>query len=229
MNSFKSAIAPKIQVVICSMLIGSTFFAANCFAQQTPARADVIAQEDTRQSKTASLEQLLGCYQFPNKAAFIEFELKDNVLFAKQLWDNKEYQLIQIDATNFESKEEGYKVEFLKDSTGQFAYAKLLGRITTVKVGFDPKIIKQLSAAQIKGLEGSYVLKDDTSLEIDIRSSANGLILKQLWDNKEVAFTPRSETFFLNEDGTFPLTFLLSDGEAAQVTCFENDVWLKAK
>src|SRR3546814_1089299 len=56
----------------------------------------------------------------------------------------------------------------------------------------------------------------NNSFKIDIRSSANGLILKQLWDNKEIAFTPRSETFFLNEDGTFPLTFLLSDGEATQ-------------
>ena len=67
------------------------------------------------------------------------------------------------------------------------------------------------------------------SLQIDIRSSANGLTIKQLWDNKEVAFTPRSETFFLNDDGTFPLTFLLSDGEAVQVTCFADDVWIKAK
>ncbi|WP_134091140.1 hypothetical protein [Olivibacter sp. XZL3] len=130
--------------------------------------------------------------------------------------------------TNFESKEEGHKIEFLKGSSGQFTHARLLGRIMTTKVGFNPTIIKQLSAAQIKGLEGTYVLKDDTSLGIEIRSSAKGLMLKQLWDNKDIAFTPRSETF-LSDDGIFPLTFLLSDKEAMQVISFENNIWLKAK
>ncbi|SEL31363.1 hypothetical protein SAMN05421740_104230 [Parapedobacter koreensis] len=206
MNSFKSAI-----------LLVSAFLATNCFAQG-----------DSRQSKTVPLEKFAGYYQFPSKAGFIQFEPKDNALLAKQLWDNKEYQLIQINETNFESKEEGHKIEFLKDNSGQFTHAKLLGRIMTTKVAFNPKVTKQLSAAQLKKLEGTYSLTDDNSLQIDIRSSANGLTLKQLWDNKEIAFTPRSETFFLNDDGTFPLTFLLSEGEAVQVTCFEDDVWHKA-
>ena len=230
MNSFKSAIAPIIRVVTGSILFGSVFLSTNCFAQTTTrAGVIVVAQGDSQQVKTVPLEKFSGYYQFPSKAGFIQFELRDNALFAKQVWDNKEYQLIRINATNFESKEEGHKIEFLKDSSGRFAYAKLLGRIVTVKVGFDPKIIKHLPASQLKRLEGAYILKDDNSLKIHIRSSEKGLTLKQLWDGKEIAFTPRSETFFLNEDGTFPLTFLLSNGEAVQVTCFKDDVWLKAK
>lgn len=227
MNSFKSAIAPKIRVTIGGILLGSAIISTNFFVQ-TPTLASVITQRDSQQSKTATLEKYVGYYQLPDKASFIQFEIKDNVLFAQ--WDNKEYQLTQINETNFETKEEGYKVEFLKDTSGQFTYAKILEKITTVKVGFDPNTIKQLSATQLKGLEGTYSLKkDDNSFKIDIRSAANGLTLKQLWDNKEIAFTPRSETFFLNEDGTFPLTFLLNNGEATQVTCFEKDVWLKAQ
>lgn len=218
MNSFKSAIAPKIRRIIGSILFGSAFLATNCFAQG-----------DSQQPDTVPLEKFAGYYQFPSKAGFIQFEPKDNVLFAKQLWDDKAYQLIRIDETNFESEKEGHKIEFLKDNSGQFTHAKLLGRIMTTKVSFNPKITKRLSAPQLKRLEGTYILTDDNNLKIDIRSSANGLTIKQLWDNKEVAFTPRSETFFLNEDDTFPLTFLLSDGEAVQVTCFADDVWLKAK
>jgi len=225
MNSFKSAMATKIHVAISGILFGIALISTNCFARQTPTRAE-ISQGDSQQSKTVSLEKFTGYYQLPDKASFIQFELKDNALLAQ--WNNKEYQLIQINETNFETKEEGYKVEFLKDYSGQFAYAKILDKITTVKVGFDPTIIKQLSAEQLKKFEGSYILKND-NFKIDIRSSADGLILKQLWDNKEIAFTPRSEIFFLNEDGTFPLTFLLSNGEVAGVTCFKNDVWLKIK
>ncbi|WP_157278367.1 hypothetical protein [Olivibacter sitiensis] len=226
MNSFKSAIATEIGMAIGSILLVNTLLSTNCFAE-APAHAGIITRGDSQQSETVPLEKFTGYYQLPDKASFIQFELKDNILLAQ--WDNKEYPLIQISETNFESKEEGYKVEFLKDSSGQFAYAKILGRITTVKVGFDPKTIQQLSLAQLKRLEGTYIFKDDNSFKINIQSSANGLTLKQLWDNKEITFTPRSETFFLNEDGTFPLTFLLSDGEAVQVTCFEDDVWLRAK
>lgn len=225
MKSLKFSITPKICLIIGSILFGGASLSSNCYAQHVGANIHAERQ----QPETVSLDQLLGSYQFPNKVAFIAFALKDNILFAKQLWDNKEYQLIQINETNFESKEEGHKIEFLKDSTGRFTQAKIMGRIMTTKVGFDPEIIKQLSAAQLKRLEGNYIMKDDNSLKVHIRSSPNGLTIKQLWDNKEIAFTPRSETFFLNEDGTFPLTFLLSDGEAVQVTCFEDDVWLKAK
>lgn len=218
MNSFKSTIAPKIRRIIGSILFGSAMLSTNCFAQG-----------DSQSARTVPLEKFSGYYQFPSKAGFIQFEPKDDVLVAKQLWDGKEYQLIQVNETNFESEKEGHKVEFLKDNSGQFSQAKLMGRIITVKVEFDPKKVKPLSAGQLKRLEGTYSLTDDNSLKIDIRSSANGLTIKQLWDKKEVTFTPRSETFFLNEDGTFPLTFLLSDGEAVQVTCFKDDIWLKAK
>jgi len=225
MKSLKFSITPKICVMVGSILFGSISLSNNCYAQQL----DATMHGEKKHPATVSLDQLLGNYQFPNKVAFIAFELKDTSLSVKQLWDKKEYQLIQINETNFESKAEGYKIEFLKDSTGRFTHAKIMGRIMTTKVGFDPEGIKQLSAAQLKRLEGTYVLKDDNSLKVSIRSSPNGLTIKQLWDNKEIAFTARSETFFLNEDGTFPLTFLLRDGKATQVTCFEDDVWLRAK
>ncbi|WP_134087902.1 hypothetical protein [Olivibacter sp. XZL3] len=226
MKSVKFAISPTIGAIMRSILFVSAFLSTSCFAQNV----STVKSGDGQQPETVPLENFSGYYQLPNKAAFIRFEPKDNVLFGKQFWgDNKEYQLVQINETNFETKKEGHKVEFIKDGSGEFTQAKILGRITTVKVGFDPTIIKQLSAAQLKRLEGTYILTDDNSFKLDIRSSAKGLTLKQLWDNKEITFMPRTETFFLNEDGTFPLTFLLSDGEATQVTCFEDDVWLKGK
>ena len=219
---------PGIGSAIGSVLLVSVFLSSKGFVQ-VPANANVARQEHLSASKTIALEKYTGYYQMPNKAAFIQFEVRDEALFAKQLWDNKEYELVQLDETNFESKKEGHKVEFLKDSSGQFTTAKILGRMTTVKVAFNPQVVKQLSAAQLKRLEGVYSLKDDSSMQIDIRSSANGLTLNQLWDNKEIAFTPRSEAFFLNEDGTFPMTFLLNGSEVSQVTCFEDDIWLKTK
>lgn len=228
MNTFHSAIAPTLGWAIGGILFASAFLSTNGYAVP-PTHASIIVQQHTSLATTTPLQQFVGYYQLPNKVAFIQFEVKGNALFATQLWDNKVYELAQLDETHFESKKEGHKVEFLKDSSGQFTSAKILGRITTAKVGFDPTTVKQLSAAQLKQLEGTYTFKDDNTLKLNIRSSASGLTVKQLWDNKEIAFTPRSETFFVNADGTFPLTFSVSSGAATQVTCFEDDVWFKAQ
>ncbi len=226
MNAFQSAVATGIRGVIGGILFGSVLI-SNGFAL-TPARAGVAGPLAGQHVAAVPLETFVGFYQAPDKASFVQFELKDDALFAH--WQNKEYQLVRVDETHFKTKSEGHEVEFLKDGSGRFTQAMLLGNILTVKVGFNPYTVKTLSAAQLKGFEGTYRLtRDDNSFEIAIRPSANGLILKQLWDDKEIAFTPRSDTFFLDAEGTFPLTFLLREGEAVQVTCFEADVWRRTE
>jgi len=225
MKLFNLTITPKICMMVGSILLGSGLLSTNCFAQGSGA----IMHEDVQQSNLVSLDQMLGYYQLPNKVAFYEFKQKDTSLFVKQLWDNKEYELIRINELNFESKNEGYKVEFIKDSSGRISHAKILGRIMITKVGFDPKKTIRLSSEQLERLEGIYLLSGDNTRKIKIQTSEKGLTIKQMWDNKVVDFTPRSETFFLNEDGTFPLTFSFNNGKVTQVICFENDIWLKEK
>ncbi len=229
MNSFRFAIIPKILVITGSVLFGNASHSTNCFARNVPVHTGAVMQGGSQPSDTVALDQLSGYYQLPGKVTFIEFQLKDNVLFAKQLWDNKEYQLIRINETSFETKEEGHKIEFMKDSSGQFNNAKILGRIMITKVDFDPGKIIALSADRLKQLEGIYMSRDNNDLRINIQSTATGLTVKQMWDNKNILFAPRSATFFLNDDDTFPLTFIQNHGLVTQVICFESDVWIKVK
>src|SRR5690606_10244727 len=146
-----------------------------------------------QRSQKVVKEEFVGFYQFPNKVAFIEFNLADGVLKARQLWDGKEYQLNQVSETDFETKQEGHKIEFLSDNDGHFTKAKLWGRIVASQVSFNPKIVRRLSDVQLKRLEGNYVLADDNNIKMQVRSVKDELIIKQLWDNKEISFTPRSE------------------------------------
>ncbi|HAU53597.1 hypothetical protein [Sphingobacterium multivorum] len=174
------------------------------------------------------LKSFQGYYQLPNKVAFIAFEEQDNNLYATQLWDQKKrYQLVRKDDTHFESKNEGYAIEFLKNGSGDFSQTKILGRILCERVPFDPTKIASLTASQLKQLAGTYLKVNDNNFKIQIDPSSTGLMLTQLWDNKTISFTPRSEFFFLNDDGTFPLTFSVANGKVKQMQCFENDVWLK--
>lgn len=202
---------------------------AYCLLVGHGAFAQNAAANASQQQNQSPLKSFQGYYQLPNKVAFIAFDEQDNALHATQLWDQKKrYQLVRKDDTHFESKNEGYSIEFLKNSSGDFSQAKLLGRIVCERVPFDPNKIASLTASQLKQLSGTYLMANDNNFKITIEPSAQGLILKQLWDNKTVSFTPRSELFFLNEDGTFPLTFSVANGKVEQMTCFEKDLWLKA-
>jgi|GEM_PF-466682 len=228
MNTRKPALATNIKTFLGSILLSSTILSTNCLAK-IPIQQAVNEEVATLPVEVAQLEKFTGYYQLPTNSDFILFEVKDNILFAKKLWDNKKYHLSQVNESTFEAKDGGYKVEFIKDNSGHYAYAKILGKIMSVKVNFNPEKITQLSTEQFKQLEGTYISKGDNNFTINIRASNNGVILKQLWDDKEIEFTPRSETFFLNQDRTFPLTFSLNNKEAVQVTCFENEVWIKEK
>lgn len=214
----------QISKATCSLLVGACWFLASndTFAQTSFPSA-------SHQQNQAPLKSFQGYYQLPNKVAFIAFDEQDNALHATQLWDQKKrYQLVRKDDTHFESKNEGYAIEFLKNSSGDFSQAKILGRIVCERVPFDPNKIASLTASQLKQLSGTYLMANDNNLKITIEPSAQGIILKQLWDNKTISFTPRSKLFFLNEDGTFPLTFSVANGKVEQMTCFEKDLWLKA-
>lgn len=196
------------------------------------ASIDTFAQsafkDSPHQQQSVPLKSFQGFYQLPNKVAFIAFEEHDNNLYATQLWDQKKrYQLVRKDDTHFESKNEGYAIEFLKNGAGDFSQTKILGRIVCERVPFDPNKIATLTASQLKQLAGTYQKLNDNNFKIQIESSSTGLILTQLWDNKSISFTPRSEFFFLNDDGTFPLTFSVANRKVEQMQCFENDVWIK--
>ncbi len=225
-------IKPSIRSKAISQISRTTFgllVGACCLLTSYDTLAQTTSPSASLQQNRTPLKSFQGYYQLPNKVAFIAFDEQDNTLHATQLWDQKKsYQLVRKDDTHFESKNEGYAIEFLKNSAGDFNQAKILGRIVCERVPFDPNKIASLTASQLKQLAGTYLMANDNNLKIAIEPSAQGLILKQLWDNKTISFTPRSELFFLNEDGTFPLTFSVANGKVEQMTCFEKDLWLKA-
>jgi hypothetical protein len=82
-----------------------------------------------------------------------------------------------------------------------------------------------IQAQDLKAYEGYYKMGD---AYLHIAAAGNGLVLKQMWDNQEVAFSPRTELEFTNDDGNFPLKFTKApDGTFTQVLAFDRDLWIK--
>jgi hypothetical protein len=93
------------------------------------------------------------------------------------------------------------------------------------------QIKKEVKDTQsLKNFEGYYQFENDKSTFLQITAKGNNLILKQLWDGKEIVFEQESELEFFNEEESFPLKFTKGqDGAITQVLAFDKDVWDKVK
>lgn len=91
---------------------------------------------------------------------------------------------------------------------------------------------KKVPAAvqQLNGFEGYYHLDKDPNLYLQIMVINNKLLLKQLWDDREITFEQKSALYFYNDQLSFPLTFSKdANGEITQLLAFERDTWIKVK
>lgn len=90
------------------------------------------------------------------------------------------------------------------------------------------KKIVTLKPAQLKALEGYYELEGNKELHLQFTATKNQLILKQLWDGREVTFDPESELEFFCQQFPFPLKFSKDPaGQVTQVLAFDRDTWKK--
>jgi hypothetical protein len=83
----------------------------------------------------------------------------------------------------------------------------------------------------LKSFEGYYTMNfGSQTAYLQISATADGVKLKQLWDQKEIVFARKSDLNFEGENGTFPLNFSKgADGVVSQVTAFNRDLWTRTK
>jgi hypothetical protein len=83
---------------------------------------------------------------------------------------------------------------------------------------------------QLSGFEGYYRLDTDSNLYLQITEKNNKLVLKELWDNREITFDQKSELSFYNDEHSFPLSFSKdAKGVITQLLAFDRDTWIKVK
>ena len=87
-----------------------------------------------------------------------------------------------------------------------------------------------ISPKQLKAFEGLYTFqfKKGEDAFIKITAEKTGLILKQMWDGKEIHFTAKSALEFQDQGGEFPLKFFKDKkGVIHQVLAFNRDLWTR--
>lgn len=173
-----------------------------------------------------SLQPFEGFYRFPNRVAYIQFEIIDDQLEARQVWDDRRYSLKRTGNLTFESIEEEYKLAF----NGLPPTAvKILERVDLIKVDFDPTQRKLLSDSLAHLYQGDYYLQRDETYVIKIFPDSDGLMLVQEWDGKRIPLACITDREFINQDAAMPVTFYADESkETVEMQCFQDDRWVKA-
>lgn len=190
-----------------------------------PQKGNLFHEMRPLQTDSLSLDELSGYFRFPNRVAYIRFFNQDGQFVAQQTWDGRIYPLQRTGSLTFQSRDEAYQVAFIGGADGTIDKAKILNRLMLEKVFFNPTQYVSLTADQLTPLLGRYRLQTDNNMEINVTRQGNKLAVKQLWDNKTMVFEAFSPTDFLNEELSFPLTFIVTNGTVKELICFESDRW----
>jgi len=215
------------------LLVLPAIFLSCFFLQTTSASSAGVKITAVDSTKLAAFE---GIYQ--NKAnTFAYFNVKavNNTLVAKQIDGNREIVLTRKSDLGFEMKDddgdETIPVAFSKNDAGEIAQLMVGGRDAWVKVKeYIPVKEVKLTADQLKAFEGKYKFEEKDDAFLQITATADGLLLKQLWDGKEINFMAISDLDFINKENMFPLKFTKDQkGNVIKVLAFNRDMWDKVK
>jgi hypothetical protein len=174
----------------------------------------------------AQLARFGGMFQLredPNR--FIEFSVRENNLVLKQIWDGNEIKFLPESELSFFSRQgPQFSLEFSKGPDGMITQVLALKSDVWIKANK-----RSLTPVVLKTYEGKYRSQDDPDNEIRIIATDSNLVVRQLWDKKDRVLEPLANTFFSNQDRSFPLVIVLDEGKAVQVILLSGLVFDRVK
>ena len=160
-----------------------------------------------------------GLYQLAGgEPRYIELFERNNQFKLKQLWDGNVLDFVpDSELSFFMPGNLLFTLQFTKDAGGAVTEMVAFKRDHWKKIN---TVVPTLAA--LRHYEGKYRSKDDPDNQISIVARDSGLVVKQAWDGKEIAFAQISETFFYNDAGALSLELELGDGKVTGVRLFGN-------
>lgn len=204
-----------------------------CFVYTAKAVTPVVK---TTVADTTPMKAFEGIYQLKsNQYGYIQITVTNKTLLAKIIDGKKQFILTRKSDLTFETPDgdgdETIPIAFTKSDAGEITGAAVgdKDQLTRVK-NYVPTKALQLTADQLKAYQGKYEFDQRKGTFLTITATADGLVLKQLWDNQEISFTAVADNEFLNKEAMFPLKFTKdASGNVIKVLAFNRDSWDKVK
>jgi hypothetical protein len=157
---------------------------------------------------------------------FISFSEKDNKLILKQYWDGNSLGFLPESELVFFSREAPMlPLEFSKDANG-----KIVSLVAGRRDHWKRVMPVHPSITELKPFEGKYQSKDDPDNYVEVHAKNEGIIIRQVWDKKEIMLPALTSTFFYNEAQSFSAGFLKDqDGNYTTLILLGIDRFNKVK
>lgn len=217
---------------LAALLIAFVLVASNCL-NVSPAAAAIVSKIKTIETPLTAFE---GIYQNKiNTFSYFKVTVAGATLLAKQMDGDRQIILTRKSEFGFEMKDddgdETIPVTFSKNDAGAITGLVVADKDQWVKVKeYIPVKEVTLTADQLKAFAGKYKFEEKDDAYLQITATATGLMLKQLWDNREINFVAISDVDFLNKQMAFPLKFTKDGaGNVTKVLAFNRDLWDKVK
>ncbi|MDP9078236.1 MAG: hypothetical protein M3O71_12465 [Bacteroidota bacterium] len=209
------------------------FVLSLCFVHTAKAIAPVVK---TAVADTTPMKAFEGIYQLKsNQYGYVQITVANKTLIAKVIDGKKQFVLTRKSDLAFETLDddgdETIPITFTKSDAGEVTGAAVADKdqLTRVK-DYKPVKALQLTAEQLKAYQGKYEFDQRKGTFLTITATADGLTLKQLWDNKEINFIAVADNEFFNKEDMFPLKFTKdASGNVTKVLAFNRDSWDKVK
>jgi hypothetical protein len=173
------------------------------------------------------LKPFEGLYQFSKDSVrFIQFTVEGNALVLKQHWDGNKISFVPETPLDFFSRDAPmFSLSFSRNNEGQVSQAVAFKRDVWIKTAKPA-----LTDRDLKLYEGKYQSTDDPDNLVQLTASHSQLVLKQLWDGKEIDLNPMTNTYFYNDAQSFPLQVLRGkDGSVNQIIILGMDQFNRIK
>ena len=183
---------------------------------------------------TTAMKAFEGIYQMKsNQYSHVQITVVNKTLLAKSMEGTKQFILTRKADLAFETKDddgdETIVITFVKSPVGEITGASVGDKDEIVRIkNYVPAQAFKLTADQLKAYQGKYEFDQRKGTFLTITATATGLVLKQLWDDREISFTAVADNEFVNDDAMFPLKFTKdATGNVTKVLAFNKDSWDK--
>jgi hypothetical protein len=220
----------------CKLVLMISLILLSCFSID-PVMANSVKPK-TEIAFDTPLKAFEGIYKSKeNESIAYQVTVAGDKLTAKLVDSQQQLTLTRKSDLTFEFKDDDgdqtSTVVFTKNDAGQISQALVNGKELWIKAKNDvPAKGVKLTPAQLKAFEGKYKFQFEENKDVflQITATADGLVLKQLWDDREINFVAISDVDFLNKEIPFPLKFTKDpNGVVIKVLAFNKDLWDKVK
>jgi hypothetical protein len=173
------------------------------------------------------LKAFEGTYQSQkNPDVIVGLSERDNKLVMKQYWNGEDVLFVPDSALHFFSREQRLlNLKFSRGGDGSIRNVEAFNKEKFDKIKQPP-----VSLALMKPFEGRYRLKEDSDDVIRVTATDSGLVIRQLWDGKEIVVRPLTESFFYNKNHAYTLYFRKDkDGGVVEALALDTDEFEKIK